>query len=785
MRFQPVFVACGTLIFLAACSGKQGHTGDITLPDADVGQDAAMMDDAAVDMTMPDLGPVDLGMDMRDTGPADTCSGAGITSRVGAVIFGGSTAVQADYRFSSCGGVGAPDATFAFQAPSAGTYTFDTIGSRFNTVLYVQSSCVATPSQCNDDGVGIGNASSITMDLRKNALIYLVVDGKTAADQGPFVINVSETTPVVPPQITETCQLAAADTSLYSGPGMFSGTTIFAQDDTTQSDFCGTTAPDIAFLWQATMDGLYNVSVTSPDASYSPSLEILPTNCSPSASIACLNSVFSSTSMVIGAVANQQLVFVVDGASPLDGSDPSQQAGSFTVTVTRMGDLPPAGVDDECVAMGRTFMGTGSPLVTGVTYALQPSARMDCATGTAVVADAGVDMGADAAVDGGDVDAGVDAATTFVGTKGDGTFLWVAPDAGIFTFDSIGSSESIAIAAYAGACGGTVLACDDDSQFNNDTFESYSQVSVRASTAGQQFQIWIDDVGSSGGVFTTGSPDHSFLVNVTQASTAGHTNFPDVCSNSMSPSTSLGGSVLNSDTLLSFNQMRTSCDAPGPDSSFLWQAPSTGSYTFDTVGSDFDTVLAIYDMTCAGPLLSCDDNSAMDGVRSSATVTLSAGELVQVFVDGASAMAEGHAIVNIHMAPAVGSSLQLADYCGSAAIPMLTTIGTGIIMDLTTNYANDPRSDCDDDGADGVFEWVAPTTGMYTIDAARSAFFATVAVYKNTCGGGHTFACSQSDTTSLSGESVTFAATMGDVFYVFIDSFADESGRILVDISAH
>ena len=58
------------------------------------------------------------------------------------------------------------------------------------------------------------------------------------------------------------------------------------------------------------------------------------------------------------------------------------------------------------------------------------------------------------------------------------------------------------------------------------------------------------------------------------------------------------------------DQLATQCSGGGFDAVFRWQTSIGGNYTFDTIGSNFDTVLALYD-DCDGSQteLICDDDS--------------------------------------------------------------------------------------------------------------------------------------------------------------------------------
>ena len=71
---------------------------------------------------------------------------------------------------------------------------------------------------------------------------------------------------------------------------------------------------------------------------------------------------------------------------------------------------------------------------------------------------------------------------------------------------------------------------------------------------------------------------------------------------------------------------------------YTWQAPSSGSVTFTTAGSDFDTVLAVYTGTTISALSSTlvvsNDDVVSGDVSSSVTFTATAGITYRIAVDG-------------------------------------------------------------------------------------------------------------------------------------------------------
>ncbi|MCX8072269.1 MAG: hypothetical protein N3C12_07450 [Candidatus Binatia bacterium] len=98
-------------------------------------------------------------------------------------------------RVGSCGGGEAPEAVLAFTAPRAGAYTFDTLGSSFDTVLYVLSHS-NTELACNDDvQVGVDAWSRVAVTLAAGQTVQVVVDG-FSTQSGEFVLRVNADCPL-------------------------------------------------------------------------------------------------------------------------------------------------------------------------------------------------------------------------------------------------------------------------------------------------------------------------------------------------------------------------------------------------------------------------------------------------------------------------------------------------------------------------------------------------------------------------------------------------------------
>lgn len=101
----------------------------------------------------------------------------------------GTTIGNLDLFSTSCGYGNAPDVYFSFTAPAAGSYTFDTVGSSFDTVLEIRKDdCEGAKLGCDDNGAG-NSLSTLTVQLDANQTVVVVLDGVSNA-QGAYKLNV-------------------------------------------------------------------------------------------------------------------------------------------------------------------------------------------------------------------------------------------------------------------------------------------------------------------------------------------------------------------------------------------------------------------------------------------------------------------------------------------------------------------------------------------------------------------------------------------------------------------
>ncbi len=124
---------------------------------------------------------------------------SGAISTTGMSVFTGTTVAAANDLEppAGChaidGGGGSPDRALRWTAPSDGAFVFDTIGSSFDTVLYLLPSCDmgATAIGCNDDIGDTDFRSRLTATLTSGQEVVVVVEGFGDTNAGTFVVNIN------------------------------------------------------------------------------------------------------------------------------------------------------------------------------------------------------------------------------------------------------------------------------------------------------------------------------------------------------------------------------------------------------------------------------------------------------------------------------------------------------------------------------------------------------------------------------------------------------------------
>jgi len=105
-----------------------------------------------------------------------------------------------DHTETGCGAAAGKDAFWKIPASDTSyTYSIDTNGSGYDTVLNVYTSCTLTSANrvaCNDDG-GEGTCSALSFTGQAGQAYYIVVDGYYSSSKGDTTLNISRSLPGV------------------------------------------------------------------------------------------------------------------------------------------------------------------------------------------------------------------------------------------------------------------------------------------------------------------------------------------------------------------------------------------------------------------------------------------------------------------------------------------------------------------------------------------------------------------------------------------------------------
>jgi hypothetical protein len=521
----------------------------------------------------------------------DLCANAATLSP--SVPVAGSNAGATGTDISPCGTNDSADVWYAFTAPSAGLYEFNTCGSAIDTTLTAFTACAGAVLACSDNDAstcGAGSVSSrLTLSLAAGSRTLLRVAG-VAGSVGGFTLAASS----VPPG-NDAC--ASAATILVASP--VSGTTTGASGSNLTA--CGRPdGPDAWYIFTAPFTRYYSFSACG--SATDTVLTLYPT-CPPASPIACNND--NPTSCGPGG-ASSLSVLVSAGSSVLvrvSAADPLRP-GPHRLLV-----LPAGPPNDACASAAR--LEVNRPLLAGT-----------------------IDAGASLT---GQPPCGVAASldTWFVFTpSAGGTYdFYVCPGAPGFTpavalFASC-SSGTLSCGTATGGCSGGLTGAG----------------LRRTLQAGVSVHLRVAAVGDTPGIFTawvTPARPANDLCSTAAAVGVGSVSFDTV--GATTDAIALDGSCP-----LGFTFVQN-------DVWFRHVSLASGPGFFRTCGSEFDTVMVVYAGACpvgVGPAAGCNDDfdcgEVGDGRQSQVNLTFVAGRQYLVRVGAETPGAVGAGVFTVGM----------------------------------------------------------------------------------------------------------------------------------------
>ncbi|XXY47532.1 MXAN_6577-like cysteine-rich protein [Sorangium sp. So ce269] len=700
----------------------------------------------------------------------------------------GTTSDAANTRALSCSGSDAPDQTFLFTAPIAGTYIFDTFETPFDTALGALSADTCAELACSDDAEGI--QSQIFVDLAEGERILVVVSGASSSE-GDFTLRLTQPGPIM-------CTPTALEPVV---PQTVTGTTV-GLEDSVSSDCDYTSSADATYTFTAPEAGAY---VFNANASAELIIDVVEDGTCTGESLGCENG-FSQATVMAELEAEETVLVAV--------SSPGRSLRSFTLDVFK---APPCPGQDLGSTVPQTVTGSNEGLpdvlsacfvsttggeatysftapndgvylfdTQGSSFPVLMDVRSGSCTGefvtcadsdvtparTAVPLSAGetVVIVLDTYGETGTyqleisevpcpfIDLGSTAPQTVTGTTAElldllepscgysggpeATYRFTAPADGLYTFDTEGSTFDTILDVRSGSCAGPSLRCNDNVDPSGEV--TTSRVSVRLSA--DQTVIVSLDSNSTSGEYTLSvtqqeappCPLIDLASTVPQTVTGNNEDYPDI----LTPVCGSGS---------------------GGEATYGFTAPADGYYTIDTAGSSIATILSVREGGCGEVETDCVDG----GTASRLLVWLDAGASIVISVDTDGA--EGEYTLNVGQFDGAGT-------CDTPVElePVLPLTATGTTMgSLVANSAT-----CGGTAAPEVIHsFTAPETGTYIIDTFGSEYDTVLYVFDGDCSG-EELECSDDslwDSGVTSELSVPLEA--GQTITIVVDGYDRYSGR--------
>lgn len=206
---------------------------------------------------------------------------------------------------------------------------------------------------------------------------------------------------------------------------------------------------------------------------------------------------------------------------------------------------------------------------------------------------------------------------------------------------------------------------------------------------------------------------------------------------------------------------------------YFWTAPSSTIVTIDTVGSNFDTLLAVYTGTSVSALAAVASNDDLSSSSRQSRVTFApvAGRTYRIAIDGWDAQT-GSIVLTLNQNP-FNDSFAACEFIGGS---------TGTTTDSNRSATKEPGepNHAGDPGGHSIWYcWTAPNTGSVTFDTVGSTFDTLLAVYTGNSLGSLTHIASNDDLNhpSTLQSRVTFNATGTTHYHIAIDGWNGASGN--------
>jgi hypothetical protein len=222
---------------------------------------------------------------------------------------------------------------------------------------------------------------------------------------------------------------------------------------------------------------------------------------------------------------------------------------------------------------------------------------------------------------------------------------------------------------------------------------------------------------------------------------------------------------------------------------WTWTAPSSGGLTLTTLGSSFDTILAVYTGTAVSNLtfVAGNDEDALNkfGYTSRVTCNVTAGMVYQIAIDGydddSGDIRMQLDLGSLFPVPANDNFSNRIAITGSSTNVTGSNVGASFEAVGADFLDGEPEHLVTFGGKSVWWSWTAPSSGYVTLTTSNSTFDTIVCVYTGTNLTNLVFvAGNDEDFFNPTGfvSRVTFNATNGRTYQIVVDGYDGDSGTI-------
>ncbi|MBY6243811.1 S8 family serine peptidase [Methylosinus sp. Sm6] len=213
-----------------------------------------------------------------------------------------------------------------------------------------------------------------------------------------------------------------------------------------------------------------------------------------------------------------------------------------------------------------------------------------------------------------------------------------------------------------------------------------------------------------------------------------------------------------------------------------WTPNVAGPVTIDTLGSGFDTVVAVYrgatSVTSRGTVVATNDNISSTVKQSRVTFNALAGQTYHIVVAGKRATEECSITLNVSRPPLNNNFAQAT----VVKLPVATEVGVAGSNDGATKETGEPSLNGDAANTSTVwFRFTAPETGVLYLDTSGSPTLTdtVLAVYKGAALDALTLVAVNDDIVQgvNTASRLNFGATAGATYYVQLSGWHGAQGR--------